>query len=447
VTQRGRWLSEREPPGARLPRFSRLRFHGIIPSIFQTPQLPMVNISDLPGELLSDVADYLEYDRRTLHSLTLVSRRWRPVAEKLLYRHIEPLTRHSNNWSTGQTCYILLHRSFDETPQLRRHVQSCSASAECTNDGQQFLLRGTEDGGNTLTDLKDELIISMYHVQLYMESWRKATHQLDADLLRYPNLKGLHIKGPLRVHPNLPFSLEAANGTSMPTLYPDITQTITSVTWHREPSSRELLVFMQLPNIRTITANHFIDFNINEAAPKSSLRHLVLYTRNGFPVSGFEVERFLRCCPSLEELRWIPYLKALGRFSSDSHSGRLWVATTQPTVNALELVQDTLKVLEIAIEDPTRYMPWHQIGSAKGFPVNFSFLRCLRYLKINAFLLLPFVPMWNSSVQKASGKWKYHLEQKEPHFAGRHRMHELLPSSIKIVHVRYPQRNATSGIC
>jgi hypothetical protein len=61
----------------------------------------MLNICDLPGELLSDVAEYLEYDRLALHSLTLVSRRWRPIAERLLYRHIEPLTGRSRNRLTG----------------------------------------------------------------------------------------------------------------------------------------------------------------------------------------------------------------------------------------------------------------------------------------------------------------------------------------------------------
>jgi hypothetical protein len=113
----------------------------------------MTNIFDLPGELLSDVAGYLEYDRCVLHSLTLVSRRWRPIAEILLYRHIEPLTGRSRDWLTGQTCYILLHRSFDENPRLRRHVRSCNASAKPASDGLQILLHGVEDGGNVLTDL------------------------------------------------------------------------------------------------------------------------------------------------------------------------------------------------------------------------------------------------------------------------------------------------------
>jgi hypothetical protein len=53
----------------------------------------MTDIYNLPGELLSDIAEHLEYDRPTLLSLTLVSGRWRPIAEKLLYHHIKPFNR------------------------------------------------------------------------------------------------------------------------------------------------------------------------------------------------------------------------------------------------------------------------------------------------------------------------------------------------------------------
>ena len=66
----------------------------------------MAAVQDLPVELLADIAEFLEYDRSALYNLTLVSRRWQPVAEKLFYRHIEPLTRRSSNWYTGQACYI-----------------------------------------------------------------------------------------------------------------------------------------------------------------------------------------------------------------------------------------------------------------------------------------------------------------------------------------------------
>jgi hypothetical protein len=408
----------------------------------------MTAIHDFPGELLADIAEYLEYDRPALYNLTLVSHRWRPIAEKLLYRHIEPLTRRSSNWYTGQACYILLHRSFDENPELRRHVRSCNALAASVTGGRKVMLCGAEDGGNKLTNLNHvPTIHDLADVQIYRDSL-EPTHQLNADLLQYPNLKELHITYPTRVKPDHSCPCALVNGLLTPIFEPATIHNITSVTWLRIPTFHEMLVLMMLPNIRTITANEFSirttgSIKFSEDAPKSTLRNLLLYTRNGSPISEGIVHKLLLYCTSLEELRWIPYLKDPEEGPSYfSHPLR---ARSQPTLDALDEVKDTLKVLELAIEDPTSYLPWHRIGLADNIPINLTFLRCLTYLKINAFLLLPFVQMWNSSVQKSSGEWKRHVEQKGPQLAGRHHIHELLPSSIETLHVCHTPRNRCSS--
>jgi hypothetical protein len=296
----------------------------------------MLNICDLPGKLLSDVAEYLEYDRLALHSLTLVSRRWRPIAERLLYRHIEPLTGRSRNWVTGQTCYFLLHRSFDESPRLWRHVRSCNASAKPASDRQQILLRGMEDGKNALTDL------DINDVQPHKDYWSEPTHQLNADLSRYPSLRELYIGYPIRTKPVDYHELTLTIGTLTPAFYPAITHKITSMTWLRLLSFVEMLVFMKLPNIHTIAVKEFYaersDIENDENASKSRLRRLIFDS----PVSETIVHRLLRYCASLEELRWTPLLE------DTSELPLRWtptMATTQRTLDALEIVQDTLKVL------------------------------------------------------------------------------------------------------
>jgi hypothetical protein len=110
------------------------RFHCIIPSILQTTQCSMANICGLPRKLHSDIVAF------------------------------------TKPYSFGGMCRV-------------------AVLLQSVHYEQQFLLRGTEDGGNTLTDFKGEPAISMYDGQLYKDSLPKAIHQLNADLLQYPNLK------------------------------------------------------------------------------------------------------------------------------------------------------------------------------------------------------------------------------------------------------------------
>ena len=103
------------------------------------------------------------------------------------------------------------------------------------------------------------------------------------------------------------------------------------------------------------------------------------------------VGQFVRHSPLLEGPGWIPKLTIGGdlTIAQRYHYVRPIRIFASPLIETFNSVRDTITTLELALDYAAENMPWHLIGAAEGFPVDFSHSHRLKHIKINNFLLIP----------------------------------------------------------
>lgn len=272
----------------------------------------------------------------------------------------------------------------------------------------------------------------------------KFTNHISGDISRLPNLKELRVTGLNRCFvEQRPLSVD----TIAPTLEPPIVQQITSVTIVYSLVLNEVLMFMLLPRIHTITAHHIApiwsesDCQVSMGNSRSTLRRLILYglrshCRKGSPIFESVVKHIVYYSPLLEELRWVPNLIVQETTGDQSiNYERPINISANPLMESLQIVRHSLTTLELALDHAALGMPWHKIGHGQGFPMDFSSLPCLKFLKINHFFMLPFFPMWNSSIRISHREEQWNIERQASQWSQRQNICQNLPPNIQKVHV------------
>jgi hypothetical protein len=350
----------------------------------------MTTILSLPEELLIEVVSPFVQDRVQLRALCLVSRRFHAIARKILFRHVEIRFNQTHHplfvepISAVQARF--LERSFAENDALCELVWTCGPVS----------LKRHHEGKRTMpycTNLTDQKI-----------NWEPTFHATSASVNRIeslPNLKELSIRCD-----DTESELEASEYTELLFNSPRLSK-LSDV--KIKGGGVEMLSCIHLAGLRELTIANFHlpwdDMPTRFWNKSTSLRKLKILGHEPCEIRLNHFKCFMVMCPHLKELKMSGRLNVrFWGFPPPEYTFHI-----DGVIDALALVQNSLKVLELVI-------PPQGIIQSDDSPLDLSQFDGLEHLRISGMYFLPFGGPQPS----------------------RKDLHRLLPKNLEYLHIDFP---------